>query len=438
MIESENVEFKENWRDEYLKTVCGFANGAGGSLFIGIADSGEITGIKDFGRLQEDIPNKIKNAMGITVNIHLREKNERKYLEVNVPSFQHPVSFRGRYYKRSGSTNQEMTGITLTEFLLSRFGQTWDNTSYKGFAIHDIDIGSLEYFKTLAKDRLPQIVNETDCYQILSKLNLASNGLIKRAAILLFGKNTQDHFIHAQVKIGKFTSAAELIVEDTVGGNLFQQVEQTIELLKSKYLNTSIYYEGIYRKERFEIPLPVLREALINALIHRSYLATSAIQVRLYGDCIKFFNEGCLPDSLSVDDLKTEHLSIPRNPLLADIFYKAGLIESWGMGTLQILSLCSLNDLPEAVFENSLKSFSVTIFRPDQKTDQKTDQKKANIETQILELISKNRYITLYEMSASLQKGQTAIKERIKDLKKVGKLRRMGPAKGGYWEIVGD
>lgn len=165
--------------------------------------------------------------------------------------------------------------------------------------------------------------------------------------------------------------------------------------------------------------------------ISYSPLTTSSVQVRIYPDCIKIINEGSLPDSLSIDDLKTEHLSVPRNPLLADIFYKSGLIESWGTGTLKILNLCSKNGLPEPVFENLSNSFSVTIYRP----DQKTDQKKTNIDNQIIDLIEKNKHITVQEMAGFINRGQTVVKERLKILKSSGKIERIGPAKGGFWVV---
>jgi ATP-dependent DNA helicase RecG len=123
MTENQNIEYKESWRDEYLKGICGFANADGGSIFIGMKDDGSVIGLKDFKKLLEDIPNKARNIMGVTVSIWLLEKHDKKYLKIITPPYHVPVSLRGRYYQRSGSTNQELTGNTLNEFLIQRFGK---------------------------------------------------------------------------------------------------------------------------------------------------------------------------------------------------------------------------------------------------------------------------------------------------------------------------
>lgn len=441
MNESEHMEFKRSWHEECLKTICGFSNAMGGSLLVGVNDGGEVVGADDYKTLQEDIPNKIKSAMGITVMVVLREQHGKHYLEIIIPAFQQAVSLRGRYYRRSGSTNQELSGSELAEFLLARFGRTWDNAVEKHFSLDDIDLGALERYKALAKDRLPFISHETNALVLLEKLNLSEGGYLKRAAVLLFGKDVQKHFTQAQVKIGRFTSAANLVWADTVTGNLFQQLEGVLDLLRAKYLKAQIYYEGIYRKEALELPLPALREALINALIHRSYMTTSAVQLRVNDECLRISNAGNLPDRLHVEDLKTEHLSIPRNPILADIFYKAGLIESWGRGTLQIVSLCRDHGLAEPVFENSDHAFTVSLYRPDLKTDLKTDLKAdlktIHVDELICQLIKANRHITLREVSMALGKSLTITKEHIRRLKEEARIRRVGPDKGGYWE-VGD
>ncbi len=122
-----------------------------------------------------------------------------------------------------------------------------------------------------------------------------------------------------------------------VKGNLFEQLEKSLEILRTKYLLSKIKFEGIHRREILEYPYKALRESIINALIHRNYLGSSTIQVRVYNDRITFLNEGKLPPEVPVEKLKTEHLSKPRNKLLADVFYKAGFIEGWGRGTIEIV-----------------------------------------------------------------------------------------------------
>jgi len=153
--------------------------------------------------------------------------------------------------------------------------------------------------------------------------------------MLLFGENPQKLYPGAYLKIGKFLTETEIQTTDIVEGNLFQQLENSLEILRTKYLVSNIKFEGIHRRDILEYPYEALREAIINALIHRDYLGTSAIQIRVYNDKLVIMNEGKLPPEVPVEKLKTEHLSKPRNSLLAKAFYLAGFIESWGRGTIK-------------------------------------------------------------------------------------------------------
>ena len=108
-IESQNIEFKESWRDEYQKWICGFANAQGGVLYVGIKDNGEVCGVQDAKKLMEDIPNKVRDMMGILVDVYLKEKDGKSYLEIVTEAYPYPISFRGKYYQRSGATNQELS-----------------------------------------------------------------------------------------------------------------------------------------------------------------------------------------------------------------------------------------------------------------------------------------------------------------------------------------
>lgn len=113
MKENQNIEWKESWRDEYLKWICGFANAQGGLLIIGKNDTGIIKGINDAEKLLEDIPNKVRDVLGILVDVNLKTEDSKDYLEIQVEPHQHPVSYKGQYHYRSGSTKQELKGSFL-------------------------------------------------------------------------------------------------------------------------------------------------------------------------------------------------------------------------------------------------------------------------------------------------------------------------------------
>jgi ATP-dependent DNA helicase RecG len=124
MPEQQNIEYKQSWHDDYLKWVCGFANAFGGMIYIGIDNKGNVTHLADYERLMEDIPNKIRNSMGIICDVQLEDKEGNKYISIKVNPYSVAVSLRGRYYYRTGSTKMELTGVELNEFLLKKAGKT--------------------------------------------------------------------------------------------------------------------------------------------------------------------------------------------------------------------------------------------------------------------------------------------------------------------------
>lgn len=362
-IETQNIEFKSIWCDEYLKVISAFANSDGGELIIGVDDNRNPVGVKNAKKLLEDIPNKVKNKLGIIPSTGVEHKDDKEIISIKISPSSVPISYDGKFYMRSGSTVQELKGQELANFVLKKLGKTWDEFFEEGATLDDINVETVKEFKRKAIDRIPSIVKEDDMEMLLEKLNLWENGRLKRSSILLFGKNPQKFYPHALVKIGKFLTETEILTTDIVKGNLFEQVDNTLETLKSKYLISNIKFEGIYRKDILEYPYEALREVIINALIHRDYLGTSNIQIKIYNDKLIIMNEGKLPPEVPVEKLKTNHLSKPRNRLLAKIFYDAGLIEAWGRGTIKIVDNCLQQGLPEPDFIEDYGVMTVKFYK---------------------------------------------------------------------------
>src|SRR3990167_9042091 len=146
MTEQQNIEYKTNWHDDYLKVVCGFANVSGGTLYIGRDDAVKVTGVADHKKLMEDLPNKINDLLGVMAEVRLKKKKGLCFIEIVVPPYSVPISFRGRYYYRSGSVKKELTGNSLNEFLLKKSGKTWDDVAEPAAKTADIDKNSIEQF----------------------------------------------------------------------------------------------------------------------------------------------------------------------------------------------------------------------------------------------------------------------------------------------------
>ena len=126
-VEDQITEWKESWRDEYLRWLCGFANAEGGTLIIGRDDRGNVVGAPNAEKLLTEIPNKARDLLGIVVSVKLREEPAGKLIEISVEPSPTPISYRGEYHIRSGSTKLQLTGAALTAFLLRKFGRHWDS-----------------------------------------------------------------------------------------------------------------------------------------------------------------------------------------------------------------------------------------------------------------------------------------------------------------------
>jgi len=361
-MENQHIEFKQAWRDEYIKTLVGFANAGGGTLIVGKNDNGVAVGIDNAKELLEILPNKIMQRIGIFPDVNLISENNLNLLEISVSSFRVPISLNGKYYVRKGSTTQELTDKDLNRFLLSRNNETWENMIEENATFDDINNETIEKFKRLAKNHIKGVESE-NTETILKKLRLTdSKNRLKRAAILLFGKDPQQFFLSSYFKIGKFNSPVDLISDNVVEGNLFQQLEDVMDLLQTKYLMRRVTgYENWQRKEALDYPENALREAIINALIHKDY-SGSHTQMKIFPDSIWLWNSGGLLEGLTVQKLKTVHESVLRNELICNTFYKSGFIEAWGRGTLNIVNECVAYGLPEPTYNTNEYSFEISFY----------------------------------------------------------------------------
>ena len=139
MGEAQNLEWKSSWRDEYLKWICGFANAQGGVLVIGKNDRGEIVGVKNPLRLLEEIPNKTQSLLGIVVDVNLKSEESGEYLEITVDPYPNPISYKGEYHYRSGSTKQVLRGPALNRLLLRKHGRNWDDAPMPSVGLSELD-----------------------------------------------------------------------------------------------------------------------------------------------------------------------------------------------------------------------------------------------------------------------------------------------------------
>lgn len=430
MTEHQNIEYKISWRDEYLKWVGGFANAQGGKIFIGIDDNGKVTGVDDYKKLMDDIPNKAVNHLGLVVDVNLHQEGEKYFIEIEVPVSSVPISYHGVYYYRSGSTKQELKGVSLQEFLLKKMGRTWDDLSLPTVSINELSKDAVSSFLDFAIKcgRVPTEADRQDNAMLLKNLRLVTEkGELKNAALLLFGKDPMKFFLSSYFKIGRFgESDSDLRFQDVVEGDIFRMADRVIDRLKEKYLVSSISYEGIHRVETLEYPEAALREAILNAIVHRDYADSSTIQLSVYDDKLILWNPGKLPFDITIEQLKKKHPSRLRNKNIAEIFFRAGHVESWGRGIDKILDVFKKAKMPEPLFEEIAGGLQVTFLK-DIYTEKYLETFALNHrQIKAVQYVKKNGGISnaIYQKMNNIK--QTVSSKELQELVKKGILKMTG------------
>ena len=441
MAESQNIEWKESWRDEYLKWICGFANAGGGCIYIGVDDEGKVVGVQNGKRLLEEIPNKIQTNLGFLADVNLLSKNDLEYIEIIVSPSSYPVSYKGEYHFRSGSTKQVLRGTALTEFISSKTGIRWEDSVIEGVDVEDLDKESFDIFrreavrsKRMTKDDL----NMSNA-ELLDSLDLLKDGKLTRAAVLLFHRTPQKWMFGTYTRIGKFGKGSDLQYQDEVIGSLFMQAERVIELIYLKYLKAPITYDNLTRVETYPFPKDAVREALYNALVHSRWSAGIPIQIRIEDDAMYISNECVFPSDWTMESLLQRHQSRPYNPKIARAFFRAGYIESWGRGIQKIFEVCNEYGAlqPKYVVHSEdimLKLAAVSITN---KHVLKLDSKAENtaLKMKIVEYLQNQPTATQKELQEALNETRTHIQKIVKELVGEGKIERKGGKRFGYWEV---
>ncbi|MBR4197159.1 MAG: putative DNA binding domain-containing protein [Bacteroidales bacterium] len=456
-MESQKIEYKQTWKDEYFKWICGFANAQGGTLYIGVDDNGAVCGVKNAEYLLQNLPNKCVQATGIVPSIELLSERDKHFLAIHINPSEQPIACNGKYYMRSGSTLQELSGMSLTVFLLKKANISWDKHTEPEATMEDINRDAIRYFIDAAvrAKRLDNKAKDEDVGVILKKLGLVNKkDELTFAALVLFGKDVEYYCPTVSFRIGRFgASQADLIIDDNIACPLIYMPDRIIKTLRTRYLISPISYEGLHRIESLEIPEDALREIICNAIVHRDYRG-SFTQMRVWNDRMEIWNSGVFPPEITEENLMTIHESHPRNSLIAKVFYMAGFIENWGRGYEKIRDDFSKEHLQIPTFTQIRGGVLATIQRErfmaitypenndkkdksSNKGAQKGVQKGAQKSAQkIIELITKYPNITLSEIADILGMTTSGINKNIKKLKEQGKIRRVGPDRGGHWEVV--
>lgn len=453
VMETQNVEYKVSWRDEYIKWICGFANAQGGILYIGVDDDGTVVGLNDVHKLLEDIPNKVRDKLGIVVRVNMIEKDGKPYIEIVTSPSSFPINYNGEYHYRSGATKQLLQGVALTQFLMEKTGVTWDSVLMDDLSIDDFRDDDFLLFKqqALKSGRLDEDDMKLTKSQLLEKLGLLKNGKVMRAAMMVFHPAPETWINGAYVKIGFFESDDDLRYWDEVHGPLLVQAERTIDLIYTKYLKAEISYEGVTRVEKYPFPKAAIREAVYNAIVHKNYARQIPIQISVYPNMIYIGNDCVFPMDWTTETLLQKHRSNPYNPNIANVFFRAGFIEAWGRGIEKMCNECKRNhvELPEYTLHSDEIMVRFMADSAHSKQDlhndlhnnctiiaQRLPEGAPTVVFKAFEVIAENPSATRKQLSSKLKVSERTVAECIAILKRYGCIVRVGGNKSGYWKIL--
>lgn len=336
----------------------------------------------------------------------------------------------------------------------------WDDIPVYGATLDDIDRNAIDYFLqcSIKAGRMDESEVDSSTEDVLRNLGLfTKEGELKNAAILLFGKHVGQFFPSAVFKIGRFhTDESDLIIQDVIEGNLIQMASRVMEVLRTKYLLSPIHYEGLQRIEQLEIPDKALRELIYNAISHKAYNGP-AIQMRIYDRSIELWNYGLLPKELTPAALLQKHSSYPRNHNIANVFYKAGFVESWGRGFKKIAEEFERACLPLPTIEENGGGVMAIIQR--KTVDEVIAERDGNVGVNvgdmseinvgdvseiklsdrqqiIVSIIRSNPTVSAKQMSETLSVTSRTIERDLAVMQKAGVIRHEGKDNAGVWVIL--
>ena len=436
--ESETVEFKSTLDQAAIETLAAFANTKGGYVFVGVADSGKIVGVQ-LGN--ETIPqwlNQIKMNTFPTLipDVATATIDQRDVVIFMIDEFPiKPVSCRGKYMKRVRHSNHQLTIHEISDLHLRSYQTSWDFYSDTHHGLEDISLTKVSNFiETSNRIRPNPILDEP--LTVLKKFELIKETGITNGCYLLFAA---EDVLLSTIEIGRFDS--DTIIEDslTIRSDLFSEVDAALSFIR-KHLKRSYVITGDkQREERWDYPLPALREVVVNMIVHRDYMSSSDSMIRIFDDRIEFFNPGRLMAGLTIEQLvRGNYVSAIRNKQIATLFKEAGIIEKYGSGIKRVLESIKSYGLKEPSFKEIQDGFLVTCFKTAQKTAQKTTQKttqKKSTKDKIIDILRENPTITRSEMAQLLGKSQNTIKDHLAALKSKNRVERIGSDRDGYWRV---
>ena len=451
--ETERVEFKINTgqRVPATRTVCAMLNHQGGCVVFGVSPEGVISGQqvseRTIERISQDLY-EIEPPPLPAISVVPVEGDMQIILVRVARGPTRPYRYNGVPYFRSGNTTRPMTEDQANQMLFERIHgeQRWENQPADGWSIDDLD--GDEIIVTVEQSIETGRIDEPgtrDLTDLLRGMGLIRDDRLLRAGVALFGNFGHIHPDMPQclLRLARFrsTNRDEFIDNRQIYGNSFSILEQALGFIRQHTPIASRFAPD--RVERIDeplYPLLALREAVANAICHRDYAdGGGSVSIAIFDDRLEVTSTGPLHFGLTPDDLFEPHESRPWNPLIADVFYKRGIIERWGNGTIRMAELTSAAGLPRPEIEDRSGAVTVrfrpTSYVPPQRISRDTTPRQRAI---LAFLHDAQGGLALREITHGLQAGGTKrqIREDLSTLQTLGLTQVIGRGRGARWHIL--
>jgi ATP-dependent DNA helicase RecG len=419
------MEYKSSTADKdgILRSVAAFANTKGGKIRIGVDDRGKVLGVtigkntlEELGRgITEELRPAIYPSISVDV---LAGKN---IIEISVPeSSAKPHFYKGAAYLRIGKINKAIEPHALEEFMRKKLFGGYDELPTRA-GLDEIEEKKIAEFVAQMRYAGRRKVEYSGLEHTMKSLGVYPDKKLLNAAIMAFGKDPYSTFPQLSFRcvLRRGTETADYLFAT---GTIFE-IQRDVELFLERNLKRSVRIEGYERKERLEIPVEALREALFNSLIHRDYFHPSGNYLEITEEEVLIKNPGVLPDPLHIKDLYERHDSIPRNKILASLAYLAGKIEQWGEGTTKIVKGAMAAGLKQPVFLEQNGFFQVIFKRTF----------IGEREGTVLRLLKTRKQITSKDAARALRVSERSVRSLLGNLVAAGLIRKNGTTRGVYY-----
>ncbi len=421
------IEFKESLKNIDREMVA-FANAEGGRIFLGISDDNHVKGIKVDNKLKSQIQD-IANNCDPPVKVGINKFDNVIIISVDEGENK-PYRCSSGFYMRLGPNSQKMKTGDIKNMVFAQGKTKFDDIPFKNFDFKDFDANSFnDYLKMSGID------TKIDKKTVLFNLGVTDNkNNINNAGVLFFSKAPKKYLINAYVTCVRFVGTKKVEVLDRIDitSNLVTQVEDAIKFIR-RNTKTSYRIRDIKREELPEYPIEALREAIINAVMHRDYFEKgSNVQVDIFDDRVQISNVGALIPPLNKDNLG--ELAIRRNPLIADLFHRIKFVEKIGSGIARIKEVCKKHGQIE--FNAETNGYFISVFKLTEPLNKPLTEPLTEPLNKIIKIIGSKDHVKKNSIIRYSGLSRATVTRHLSKLKSIGLIKFVGSDKTGYYILI--